>query len=91
MTVPAQRGADARTAIHDFVAGALAVPALRDDEHLFQSGYANSLFAVQLMTFIEKRFGIEMGLDDLDIENFKSVDAATAFVLRRQGGAGGGA
>ncbi|HEX4884551.1 MAG TPA: acyl carrier protein [Casimicrobiaceae bacterium] len=87
MSELADRTTEARDAIRRFIDGALAVPRLRDDDHLFTSGYANSLFAVQLMTFIEKRFGLEMGLDDLDIENFKSVDAATAFVLRKQGGA----
>jgi acyl carrier protein len=40
----------------------------------------NSLFAVQLTTFIEKTFGIEIGADDLDIKNFRSLNAATAFV-----------
>ena len=37
------------------------------------------------MTFIEKTFAIEVGADDLDIKNFQSVDAATDFVLRRNG------
>jgi len=38
---------------------------------------------VQLMTFLEKTFAIEVGLDDLDIENFKSVNATTAFVVQK--------
>ncbi len=62
---------------------------LDDDANLFESGIVNSLFAVQLMTFIEKTFAIEMGMDDLDIENFKSLNATTGFVLRRNGGPGG--
>ena len=51
--------------------------------NLFESGIVNSLFAVQLMTFIEKTFAIEVGMDDLDIENFKSLSATTAFVSRK--------
>jgi len=35
------------------------------------------------MTFIEKTFAIEVAMDDLDIENFKSLNATTAFVLKR--------
>ena len=58
---------------------------LDDDANLFESGIVNSLFAVQLMTFVEKTFGIEVDMDDLDIENFKSLDATTAFVLRKKG------
>ena len=41
------------------------------------------------MTFIEKTFAIEVGTDDLDIENFKSLNAITAFVLQKNGHANG--
>jgi acyl carrier protein len=58
---------------------------LDDDDNLFESGLVNSLFAVQLMTFIEKTFAIEVGMEDLDIENFKSLNAAAAFVVRKNG------
>lgn len=34
---------------------------LNDDEDLFESGIVNSLFAIQLMTFIEKSFALEVG------------------------------
>ncbi|HEY0433554.1 MAG TPA: phosphopantetheine-binding protein [Chitinophagaceae bacterium] len=54
-----------------------------DDDNLFESGIVNSLFAVQLMTFIEKAFAIEVEMEDLDIENFKSVSATAAFVARK--------
>jgi methoxymalonate biosynthesis acyl carrier protein len=58
---------------------------LEDDDNLFESGIVNSLFAVQLMTFVEKTFHIEVEMDDLDIENFKSLNATTAFVLKKHG------
>jgi acyl carrier protein len=51
----------------------------------------NSLFAVQLVTFLEKTFAIEIGMDDLDIENFKSLNATTAFVMRKNGWQSAGA
>jgi len=71
--------------IRSFILSSIAVPDLDDDADLFESGIVNSLFAVQLMTFIEKTFALEMGMDDLDIENFKSLNATTAFVVRRNG------
>jgi len=61
------------------------IPNLDDDDNLFESGIVNSLFAVQLMTFIEKTFALEVGMDDLDIENFKSLNATAAFVLQKNG------
>jgi acyl carrier protein len=74
-----------RARVRAFVLDSIAIPNLGDDDDLFESGIVNSLFAVQLMTFVEKTFAIEVGMDDLDIENFKSVNATTALVLRRNG------
>ena len=74
-----------RETIRGFILSSIRVTRLDDDANLFESGIVNSLFAVQLMTFVEKTFGIEVDMDDLDIENFKSLDATTAFVLRKKG------
>jgi len=68
-----------------FILSSIAIADLDDDDDLFESGIVNSLFAVQLMTFIEKTFAIEVEMDDLDIENFKSLNATTAFVIRKNG------
>jgi methoxymalonate biosynthesis acyl carrier protein len=68
-----------------FIVNATNLSDLGEDDHLFETGVLNSLFAVQLMTFIEKTFQIEVGKDDLDIDNFKSIRATTAFVLRKNG------
>ena len=68
-----------------FILSSINFTHLDDDDNLFESGIVNSLFAVQLMTFIEKTFAIEVGMDDLDIENFKSLNATTAFVVKKNG------
>jgi acyl carrier protein len=75
--------------VRRFILSSIAVPDLDDDADLFESGIVNSLFAVQLTTFVEKAFGIEVGMDDLDMANFKSLNATTAFVLRKNGRRGG--
>ena len=72
--------------VRSFILSSINLPDLKDEDNLFESGIVNSLFAVQLMTFIEKTFAIEVGMDDLDIGNFKSLNATTAFVLRKNGG-----
>ena len=74
--------------VRRFILSSINIPHLNDEDNLFESGLINSLFAVQLMTFIEKTFAIEVGMEDLDIENFKSVNAAAAFVVRKNGEAG---
>jgi acyl carrier protein len=74
---------DVQAAVRGFVTRSINFPDLADDDDLFESGLVNSLFAIQLMTFIEKTFGIEVDADDLDIKNFRSVSAATSFVLKK--------
>lgn len=70
-------------AVRAFILSAVNIANLTDDDNLFESGIVNSLFAVQLMTFIERKFDIAVELDDLDMENFKSITATTEFVLRK--------
>ncbi|MER5638833.1 phosphopantetheine-binding protein [Kitasatospora sp. NPDC002227] len=60
---------------------------LADDEDIFAAGFVNSLFAAQLVTFVEDRFGITVENDELELAHFSSVDAVTAFVTGKTGGA----
>ncbi len=71
--------------VKSFILSSINVVDFSEEDHLFESGIVNSLFAVQLMTFIEKTFRIEVGMDDLDIENFKSIKATADFVMRKNG------
>ncbi len=73
-----------REKVRAFILASIHVPDLADDDNLFESGIVNSLFAVQLMTFLEKTFAIEVGMDDLDIANFQSISASAEFVVRKQ-------
>ena len=74
-----------KQALREFILRSVRIPALGDDEDLFDSGIVNSLFAVQLMTFVEKTFAIEVAMEDLEIDNFRSLNATTGFVLRKNG------
>lgn len=78
---------EVRKILRGFITRSINIPDLGDDDDLFDSGLVNSLFAVQLTTFIEKNFGLEITADDLDINNFRSLSAATSFVLKKRAGA----
>jgi len=54
-----------------------------DDEDIFASGYANSLFVMQLIAMVEKEFLITVEDEDLDFDNFRSVDAIECFVASK--------
>jgi len=74
-----------RETVRAFISRSIDISKLDDDVNLFEVGIVNSLFAVQLMTFIERTYALEVGMQDLDIENFKSVNATTAFVASKNG------
>lgn len=56
---------------------------LDHDLDLFTSGTLNSLFAMQLVLFIESDFDITVANEDLDLENFKSLNAIVNFITRK--------
>ena len=58
---------------------------LQDDEDIFSLGFVNSLFAMQLVLFAENEFGITVDDDDLDIDNFRSINALTGLIRRKKG------
>jgi acyl carrier protein len=57
---------------------------LRDHENIFAMGFVNSLFAMQLVLFLEKEFGITIENEDLEIENFQTVNAVASLVERKR-------
>ncbi len=73
-----------RAKIRAFILASINLPGLSDDDNLFESGIVNSLFAVELMTFLEKTFAVEVTPDDLEISNFQSIDACADFVTRKK-------
>jgi Acyl carrier protein len=71
---------DARTRIRDFIQGYLKDDSLEDDENMFELGYVDSLFALQLVLFVEKEFGFTVSRDKMRLTNFRSVDALVELV-----------
>ena len=57
---------------------------LKDDEDIFALGLINSLFVMQLVLYIEKEFNITCQGEDLDMDNFRTVNTINDFVARKQ-------
>jgi len=51
-----------------------------DSDNIFAAGFVDSLFAIELVTFLEEEFSIEIQNEDLEIDTFQSVDNMVAFV-----------
>ncbi len=60
---------------------ALRVPS--PDTDLFEKGMLDSLMFVDLLLHLEKDFGAKCSLDDLDIDNFRTIRLIAQFVEAR--------
>ena len=56
---------------------------LQDDDDFFALGLVNSLFAMQLVLFVEKEFDIAIDGSDMNFDNFKTVNAIAEIVERK--------
>src|SRR5262245_50980098 len=75
---------DTTTQVKTFLARVIPDHELQDEEDIFASGYVNSLFAMQLVLFIEQEFHVAIEDVDMDMENFRTVGAIARLVERKQ-------
>ncbi|GAA2354140.1 acyl carrier protein [Streptomyces sp. PRKS01-29] len=52
------------------------------DTDLFSSGAVSSMFAMELVVHLESSFDVVISGPDLALDNFRTVNAMTAMVLR---------
>ena len=57
--------------------------AFGDDDNFFELKLVSSLFAMQLVTHLEKAFNLTFEDDDLDMANFASINAIVCFIERK--------
>lgn len=73
-----------RKSVREFISRHVNGVQFGDDEDLLAAGYVNSLFAVQLVMWIERTFDLAMVGTDLDFANIRSVSAIAAFIDRKR-------
>jgi betaine-aldehyde dehydrogenase len=56
-------------------------PAL--DADLFENGVIDSLAFVELLMKLEQEFGVSVAVDDLELDNFRTIERIAAFVEAR--------
>lgn len=69
--------------IKEFLSGFFQTHGLKENDDIFALGFVNSLFAMQMITWVEKEFGIQIEDEDLEIENFNSIAAISNLVARK--------
>ncbi len=72
-----------KDAIRGFLRRFFRARELADDEDIFALGFVNSLLALQLVDFLEKEFGITVEDEDLDLDNFRTLESMDALIERK--------
>ncbi|WP_327087616.1 acyl carrier protein [Nonomuraea sp. NBC_01738] len=76
---------DVRQKVRGFVAPHFGGRDLADDEDIFALGFVDSLFAMEMVMFIERTFAVTISNDLLLIDNFRTVDRMVGLVARLSG------
>ena len=58
-------------------------PDVKDDTLIFIQGLFDSMGFIQLINFIEEKYGIKTGDNELLEENFESINAIAGFIERK--------
>lgn len=74
---------DRKNKIKQFLSKLMNNRELKDDEDIFALGFLNSLAAVQLVSFLEKEFGITVEDEDLKVENFNTLNHMDELLERK--------
>ncbi|MFH1144029.1 MAG: phosphopantetheine-binding protein [Candidatus Eisenbacteria bacterium] len=78
------RGGEIAARIRVFLGRHLHAESLSEEDDIFAAGWVNSLFAMQLVLFLEKEFGIGIDNQDLERANFRSIRSMTDLVGRKR-------
>jgi acyl carrier protein len=72
-----------RERIAGIFSGALHLDVPAVDTDLFDTGVLDSLAFVELLLQLEREFGVTTSVDDLESDNFRSIDTIADFVASR--------
>ena len=56
---------------------------IEETDNIFEKGLVTSLFAMNLVTFIEKEFDISIDNTELDLDNFKDIHSIVTLIERK--------
>lgn len=71
---------DTRERIFQFFVDKKKADGLTYDTELLKSKHINSLFALEIVLFVEREFGIKLAKKEISMDNFHSINAIAALV-----------
>jgi len=69
--------------IKKFLSRFFANHELQADEDIFALGFVNSMFAMQLVLFIEQEFQIIIENEDLEFDNFRTINNMAVLIKQK--------
>lgn len=69
--------------IKGFLSKFIKITEINDTDNIFEKGLVNSLFAMNLVNFIETEFDISIDNMELDLDNFKDINSIVALVDKK--------
>lgn len=72
--------------VNKYVLDSVNIDSIDYDMDIFGEGLVSSLFAIELMTFLEKNFEIKITTSDLDMNNYKCINSIAEFVCKKKAG-----
>ncbi|GAA2266324.1 hypothetical protein GCM10010149_03250 [Nonomuraea roseoviolacea subsp. roseoviolacea] len=73
---------DTKGQILGFVRDRYPQAEITESQDIFALGFVNSLFAMELVMFVEKTFGVTIPNEELRIDNFRTANSMSELVTR---------
>ncbi|MEM7125047.1 MAG: acyl carrier protein [Chloroflexota bacterium] len=69
--------------IRDFLSEHIRQVTLHDDQDIFASGFVNSMFAMELVLFIESHLQVQLSNADLRLDNFRTINSMANLIQEK--------
>ncbi|HBN85083.1 MAG TPA: D-alanyl carrier protein [Clostridiales bacterium] len=73
---------DIKQKVRSFLSKNKSTEQIKDDDDLFEKGFVDSLFSLQLIMYLEKEFRLRIKNKDINEDNFCSIDKIAETVTR---------
>ena len=73
---------DIKQKVRAFLSKNKSTEQIKDEDDLFEKGFVDSLFSLQLIMYLEKEFHIKIKNKDIKEDNFRSIDKIAETVTR---------
>ena len=71
---------DISETLRTFIGKFIRSKTFKNSDNIFEAGFVNSMFVMELIMFVEKEFSLTVDNTELKLSNFASVDAMCGYI-----------